>query len=874
MSLSTWVREQIEARARHHRLVWVHDPYTLLEATELTVLLQDLNSTGHSLLAVKNALQLRDGLDGRDPLTAKLVLLDQSYTLRDAHLLPKDAQPADLLPLRAPDWKPQVDTEAFFKPTVRDFLCHLTGDEQWPAAVNVYPYEKLARDDPHRFAQTYDTFCRTGRAPCDDDLVIVGASAFFGTDLFEVSQPLAALELAFHQQEKWEALRELFNPAEIEVIQKRLQAMPQPIGDLFGPNEENARLALAALVILRQHFEEPGRHLPVLSPSLAQYQDCTVGLCTEAASWFVEEEVPRFEKLIGETFRKHLHTTLQLNNEEQARAFAQRERFSSKLRALTPFAIKADKKSARLDGKQDFSLDRLVPEFQEVKRRLLDLLNITKPLIERLNLTALRDQSIAKVLDIFDKRGFYQLDQIVGRLNGLIRDVEGPAQRQWKTVSGFEDVWVKEVRECRDAMSTASRLRNDLDYLFGRLLEARYGELVPGEFLTTDQFYEQWMGPRRRGAQGEVRKAVVLIIDSMRLDIWRQLVQPALEREYAVEEVLGLARLPSETHVSRRAFFAGKPPAQVPMAGKESDLLADQLSRFHAATITLETVRIQRPGLVFGVQTKDKATYAGVFDFADRLSHDVDWDPHTVQEALRPLIREVRAVLAEAGPEALVFIAADHGHNRLQGGRAIYLDDADDVGYHSGYVAKRVEGQNAAHVFQIPAHTLGHNLPGLFVFPKPGFYLRRASDTSGRPGAGYRHGGLSLFEVVVPLVCLRHRDAPTKVNVKANIRGSVVTGMLSTVEVSLSADGIVSSPLKLVANSSDIESMVVSGVSSTPKMVTLRYTPTAPGRQSVKLTAYLADDPVGIAELEVNVAPAPVEEDPAKAKLKKFFGDT
>ena len=142
---------------------------------------------------------------------------------------------------------------------------------------------------------------------------------------------------------------------------------------------------------------------------------------------------------------------------------------------------------------------------------------------------------------------------------------------------------------------------------------------------------------------------------------------------------------------------------------------------------------LERPSLVFGVQTKDKVTYAGVFDFADRLSHQVDWDPYTVQEALRPLIREVRAVLAEAGPEALVFLAADHGHNRLQGGRAVYIDDADDVGYHAGYVTKRVEGQSAAHVFQIPARTLGHNLPGLFVFPKPGFYLRRASDTSGRP---------------------------------------------------------------------------------------------------------------------------------------------
>ena len=235
----------------------------------------------------------------------------------------------------------------------------------------------------------------------------------------------------------------------------------------------------------------------VRNENLAQYQDCSVGLSTEAPAWFVEEEVPRFEKLIGEPLRKHIRTSLQLDNEDQARAFAQRERFSSKLRALTPFAIMADKESARLEGKQDFSLDRLVPEFQEVKRRLLDLLNATKPFIERLNLTALRDQSVAKVLDIFDKRGFYQLDQIVGRLNGLIRDVEAPARRQWKTVSGFEDVWAREARECRDAMSTASRLSDDLDYLFGRLLEARYGELVPRKSGVSSSFLPEKMNRHR-----------------------------------------------------------------------------------------------------------------------------------------------------------------------------------------------------------------------------------------------------------------------------------------------------------------------------------------------------------------------------------------
>jgi len=50
--------------------------------------------------------------------------------------------------------------------------------------------------------------------------------------------------------------------------------------------------------------------------------------------------------------------------------------------------------------------------------------------------------------------------------------------------------------------------------------------------------------------------------------------------------------------------------------------------------------------------------------------------------------------------------------------------------------------------------------------------------------------------------------------------------------------------------------------------------PAATGRQMLEVTAYLADEAVGSAELEVNVAPAPVEEDPAKAKLKKLLGDT
>jgi len=356
MSLSGWAKDQIEARSQHHRLVCVHDPYELLDPCDLPALRDSLRSKGRDLLTVRNALQLREGLEDREPASAKLVVPDQSYTLRDPHLLPKDAQPTDLVSLRAPDWKPLVSQEAFFTPTVREFLCHLTGDQHWPVEVSIYPYEKLARDDPHRFVQAFDTFRRTGRALCTGDLVVVGASAYFGVDLFDISQPLPALELAFHRPESWLNLEDLFNSSEIDLIRQRLQSIPQPIGDLFGQSAENARMALVALLILRQHFEEPGRHLPILSPSLAGYQDCSIGLCLEAPSWFLDHEVPRFEKLLTKAFRDHLHGTLELGDEQKARGFVQRERFSDALRGLAPFAIpRSTRRTRRTETRDEFS---------------------------------------------------------------------------------------------------------------------------------------------------------------------------------------------------------------------------------------------------------------------------------------------------------------------------------------------------------------------------------------------------------------------------------------------------------------------------------------------------------------------------------------
>jgi hypothetical protein len=878
---SEWAGRKIEVLAHHYPVVWIEDPYHLVSDDEIQTIRSRLALTGHTILGVEDAFHLRKELNLRDHSTSKLVLIDQSYTLRDSHLLPKDAKPSDLVPLAAPDWKPFVTREAFFRPTIRDFLIDVTEDPCWPSEVNIFPYEALAQTDPEGFVRAFQSFRQSGRILTSDDLVLVGASAVMKIDLMDLSDPIQALELAFHSDDKWYQLTKFFNRAEVDLIRQRLQNLPAPIGELFGHNPDTARVALVSLVVLSQHaecpgFESPGRQLPMLSPALAPYVDCPAAAVSEAPSWFIELEVPRFESLVEPSFLRYLNSTLQLNVPENAHRFAERERLSPKLRSQVAYEVPAVRRGSQgVSADTDFSIDHLIAQFRDNKQALDQLLRSTRDSVERIRLTPRSELKADRFLRIYDTGGLHRMDALIGTLSSLIRDIEGPARRQWHGIPGFQDRWSKDLQECRDLMSRGARLRDDLDFEFGRFLESRYAEVVPNEIWTTGLFHEKFIAPRRRAADGKVRNAVILVIDGMRLDIWRQLIQPAIERDYFIEETLGFAELPSETAVSRTSFFAARSPGELEPGRKESDLLADAIRRLHGVSSSFADAPQKRQGMRYYVRSSDGATYAGVFNFPDILSHHVDWDQHILQEAYRPFVREIRAVLAEAGPEPLVFITSDHGHYRREGGSPVFLEGATDVGYRSAYVGSRVEGEKAKHVFQIPARTIRHNASGYYVFPKPGFHLRSfdAHTTAGKSDAGYRHGGLSMAEVVVPLISLRHRSSPTAIFLSVDLRQAVQAGLPATIQVSVSADGVVQSPIRLQADTNEVEPIIVSGATSTPASHALRLTPASPGRRKIRIDALLGEQVAASAFVDVDVAPAPMAEDEAKTKLRKLWGD-
>jgi hypothetical protein len=132
---------------------------------------------------------------------------------------------------------------------------------------------------------------------------------------------------------------------------------------------------------------------------------------------------------------------------------------------------------------------------------------------------------------------------------------------------------------------------------------------------------------------------------------------------------------------------------------------------------------------------------------------------------------------------------------------------------------------------------------------------------------------MTLYEVVVPIIRLRHRKAKVKVTLSAIVRTRLQAGVPGEISVSVAADGNLTSPLLISCDVPEVGSAVVENLGPTPRTVPVRFTPSAPGRQSLIFHAVLGGEKVAEQRVEVEVARAAVEQDVARAKLTKLFGE-
>ena len=332
-------------------------------------------------------------------------------------------------------------------------------------------------------------------------------------------------------------------------------------------------------------------------------------------------------------------------------------------------------------------------------------------------------------------------------------------------------------------------------------LNARYQEFVADNYSTwtvsdspdvklTSQFLRRCVKPYW---DHENERAAIFIFDGMRYDIWDELARPVFEGQMEIiADEPGSSLLPSETHISRKAISAGAFPESFDSRKSEDVLLKEALKREFGYSGDVEVVAPEGSGTGETVRYRAGKLDVYIFELCDKELHNVQMRklPDGRFAPSRPLSfiyrqhikniidTEVMSIIRELEPDTKVFVAADHGFGII--GReslridASWLNESFDCMYLNARLRRSLKdvcapGKLRDNVHEFPISDL--HLPATedagdkksgekwrkqfasVIFPKPGFALAR-------PGANfnpdaYSHGGISLQEMLVPMVVLR-----------------------------------------------------------------------------------------------------------------------
>ena len=329
--------------------------------------------------------------------------------------------------------------------------------------------------------------------------------------------------------------------------------------------------------------------------------------------------------------------------------------------------------------------------------------------------------------------------------------------------------------------------KRDANASFCKFVKRNYEGWVKGEEhpLMSHEIFKNRVFPLLNAGD----KVCFLLIDNFRLDQWRVL-QPLLADYFTVEEELYTTILPTSTQYARNAIFAGLMPLQISTMfphlwveeeenegfnAHESELIRTQLERFRRKeTFTYNKLNDSSAGEKFIQklnQNKDVPLNVVVMNFIDMLSH-----ARTESKMIRELANSDAAYrslteswfrhsgaidifrrLSELGYK--VIVTTDHGTIRVDnpikvvGDRNTNTNLRYKVGKNLNYNPKQVYEMHNPKAFGLPAP----NISSVFIyacnedfFSYPNNYNYYVQYYTGT----FQHGGISLQEMLVPLVTL------------------------------------------------------------------------------------------------------------------------
>jgi len=287
---------------------------------------------------------------------------------------------------------------------------------------------------------------------------------------------------------------------------------------------------------------------------------------------------------------------------------------------------------------------------------------------------------------------------------------------------------------------------------------------------------------------------LLLLLDNMRYDQWK-VIEPLISEHFRVEEEdFYYSILPTTTQYSRNAIFAGLMPLEIQKKYPkwwrhdfeegsknqfEADLLQEQLQRLVRKEVRFEYIKVtnsshsaQLPANALNYLNNDLTVV--VYNLLDILSHlrnesDMFKELSRDDRAYRSLTRSwfenssLREMLRNlADREVRIVLTTDHGTIRVNtpskvvGDRETTTNLRYKMGRNLRYEASDVLAYRDPEDVLLPRP----NVSSSFIFAKEdlyflypnnyGKYLHQYKDT-------FQHGGVSLEEVICPVVQLTPR---------------------------------------------------------------------------------------------------------------------
>lgn len=341
-------------------------------------------------------------------------------------------------------------------------------------------------------------------------------------------------------------------------------------------------------------------------------------------------------------------------------------------------------------------------------------------------------------------------------------------------------------------------LKKDANIAFGKFVKSNYLSWFADKKSEAPLFSHRILSDVIKPELKAGNKVAFVVIDNFRLDQW-EVIRPILEKDFHVKSDIYCSILPTSTQFSRNAIFSGLLPADIVKMYPEywkSDADEESFNQYERELLAdyFKRQRLNIENSYYKVCSKDSGDdyikgfsgsknhkgYANnqlnalVFSFVDALSHGCV-DNRTLRElipddkAYRKVTRQwfadgcmLRMLLLLRDKGFKIIITTDHGTIRV--GSPVDMAGPSDLNRNLRFKAGKNMNYNPKEVFDVTnsrdIETVG--LPKASVADQYVFalnddyflYKNNRNEYVDRYDGSFQHGGVSMEEMILPLITL------------------------------------------------------------------------------------------------------------------------